>query len=306
MVPRLIDIHTHVNFNAFKEDSDDVICRALDNGVWMILVGSQIDTSRRAVEFAEKYPEGVHAAVGLHPIHLSAHYWDQEELGAPMKVESFKSRQEQFDYSLYKQLAENPKVVAIGECGLDYYRVDSNKAPETGSLGISDHVFARAIQQETLRAQIRLAREVKKPLMIHCRPETLDKDHPIAENSNAYEDCLRIFKEEKADEVGGNMHFFAGDWKAAEKFLNFGFYLSFTGVITFVHNYDKVIKNMPLERLMIETDAPYVAPVPYRGKRNEPLYVGEIAKRIAEIRGMDFNEVVEQTTRNAIRLFNLL
>ena len=292
--PKLIDIHAHVNFNAFKDDSDTVIRRALDSGIGMILVGSQIDTSRRAVEFANKYPDGVYATIGLHPIHLVEGYWDHQEIGAPqgMMLSGFKSRKEEFHYDAYKDLGHDRKVVAVGECGLDYFRVASNEE-------------IKKLQQETFRAHIHLAQELLKPLMVHCRPSGLVHGKQPAGTSltDAYDDVLKILIEEKAGDISGDIHFFASDWEIAKKFLDFGFCLSFTGVITFAHQYNEVIKNMPLDRIMIETDSPYVAPVPYRGKRNEPLYVAEVAKRIAEIKGLSYDEIARATTENARRLF---
>ena len=276
--PYLVDVHTHVNFNAFREDGHEVVRRTLEAGIWMILVGSQIDTSRRAVEYARQYKEGVYAAVGLHPIHLVEMEVDRGEMNAAEGVQGFRTRKEKFDYEVYRVLAEDKKTVAIGECGLDYYR-------------LRDTEDIKQKQAETFHKQIALAREVKKPLMIHCR--------------NAYEDLLAILREEKADEIGGDIHFFAGGWDIAKQFLDFGFYLSFTGVITFANQYDEVIKKAPLDRIMTETDAPYVAPVPYRGKRNEPLYVEEVARRIAAIKGISLEEVARATSENAMRLFNL-
>jgi TatD DNase family protein len=270
--PRLIDIHSHINFNAFKEDANAVIERTLKGGVWTILVGSQIDTSRRAVQYAETYPEGIYAAIGLHPIHLADTYVDANEIDTGKEVPGFKTRMERFDHAAYKELAEHSKTVAIGECGLDYFRVPGGE--ETKQL-----------QAETFRKHIALAREVKKPLMIHCR--------------NAYEDLLQILREEKAEEIGGDVHFFAGSWDIAKQFLDLGFYLSFTGVLTFTRDYDKVVKNMPLDRIMVETDAPYVTPVPHRGTRNEPLYVEFTARRIAEIKNIEPNKMAEQLTANA-------
>ena len=279
---KLVDVHTHVNFNAFKDDGDEVIRRALEAGVAMILVGSQIDTSRRAAEYAAKYPEGVFAAVGLHPIHLDERHFDISEMEARAGIPSFNSRKEEFNYGHYKKLAGQPKTVAIGECGLDYYRMEGTEIRR---------LEGKRKQENTLRMQISLAREVGKPLMIHCR--------------DAYEDMLRILNDERAGNIGGDIHFFAGNWEIARKFLDLGFYLSFTGVITFARDYDEVIKNTPLDRIMTETDAPYVTPVPHRGKRNEPLYVGEVAKKIAEIKGMDFEAVREATVRNAQKCFVL-
>lgn len=277
--PYLVDIHTHLNFNAFREDGHEVARRTLERDVWMILVGSQIDTSRRALEYARQYEQGVYAAVGLHPIHLVELKVDREEMDASQDVPGFITRKEEFDYGMYRALAKDPKTVAIGECGLDYYR-------------LHDTEEIKKKQTETFRKQIALAREVKKPLMIHCR--------------NAYEDLLAILREEKADEIGGDIHFFAGGWEIAKQFLDFGFHLSFTGVITFADQYDEVIKKAPLDRIMTETDAPYVAPVPYRGKRNEPLYVEEVARRIAAIKGISLEKAAYATSENAMRLFKLL
>ena len=282
---KLIDIHAHVNFNAFREDGDDVIKRTLAAGIGMILVGSQYETSARAIEYVERYREGVWAAVGLHPIHTGEEFYvDGDEIGPPPAgggVPGFKTRVEEFDYEKYKELALHKKVVAIGECGLDYYRVGKQEA-------------GKQKQAEVFRKQIQLAREVKKPLIIHCR--------------NAYDDLYEILKQEQASSSAGGwgtIHFFAGSWQDAQKFLGLGFHLSFTGVITFARDYDETLKNAPLDRIMVETDAPYVAPAPYRGKRNEPLYVEEVAKKLAELRGISFEEVARQTTENARRLFRL-
>ncbi len=277
---KLIDIHAHVNFNAFRLDGDEVVRRTLAEQVGMIMVGSQIDTSRRAVEYAKRYPEGVWAAVGLHPIHLVSFEVDASELGemGNKSVPGFQTRPEKFDHDTYLEIAKHEKTVAIGECGLDYYRVGQSHEEKT-------------LQHNTLREQIRLAREVKKPLIIHCR--------------NAYDDLYRILQEEQAGDVGGTIHFFVGSWDDAQKFLSLGFHLSFTGVITFARNYDEVVKNAPLNRIMVETDAPYVAPVPHRGKRNEPLYVKDIAIKVAELRGVSYEEIAHATTQNARVLFKL-
>lgn len=274
--PKLIDIHSHINFNAFKDDADVVIQRTLDADVWTILVGSQIDTSRRALEYTEKYPDGIYAAVGLHPIHLFEEHFDPSETDKTAGVTGFTTRPEVFDYDDYFDLARYPKTVAIGECGLDYYRGRD-----------SDEV--KRVQKETFRKQVSLAREVKKPLMIHCR--------------NAYEDVIQILKEEKAEEIGGDIHFFAGSWEVAKQFLDLGFYLSFTGVITFARDYDEVLKNVPMDRVMVETDAPYVTPVPHRGKRNEPMYVEFVAKKIAEIKKLPVEEVFRQLVENTRKCF---
>lgn len=278
---KLFDVHTHTQFAAYAEDQDAVIQRALDAGVWMINVGTQKDTSAGAVQTAHRFPEGVFAAVGLHPIHTEVSYHDVQELGGE---KGFTSHGEKFDYQYYKILAEDKKVVAIGECGLDYYRMMNKE-----SRVIDEDV--KRLQTDIFRQQVMLAREVEKPLMIHCR--------------NAYDDMIQILRQEKAEEIGGNIHFFAGSWNTARQFLDLGFYLSFTGVFTFTHDYDEVVEKAPLERIMVETDAPYVTPVPYRGKRNEPLYVEYTARRIAEIKKLPEEQIFRQLVENTRKLFKI-
>ena len=280
MQPKYIDIHSHVNLNAFKDDRDEVIRRALDNDTWVINVGTQIDTSRNAVELANKYTEGVYAIVGLHPVHTSVSYHDEQELGEGGK--EFTSRGEIFDKDLYRQLLKNPKVVGIGECGLDYYHCDENTISK---------------QKEAFISQIELANEFGKPLMLHIRNNKEDKIH------NAYLEALEILKEHA--KVKGDVHFFAGDVEIAKLYVDFVFTLSFTGVITFTHDYDEVIKNTPLDMIMSETDAPYVTPIPNRGKRNEPFYVKEIVKKIAEIKNLPETVVSDAIIANAKRVFKI-
>ncbi|MDQ5971131.1 MAG: TatD DNase family protein [Patescibacteria group bacterium] len=276
---KYIDIHSHTNFKAFEEDRDAVIMRALDAGVAVINVGTQIDTSRFAVEMANKY-DGVYAIIGLHPIHTGASYHDTKELGEEGKA--FTSRGEVFDYENYKKLIVDPKVVAIGECGLDYYRC-------------TEETIAK--QKQAFIEQINLANEYNKPLMLHIRNNPEDK------TLNAYSDALEILKEHAR--VLGDVHFFAGSLEDAKGFVDFGFTLSFTGVITFTHDYDEVVRQTPLDMIMSETDSPYITPIPYRGKRNEPVYVIEVVKKIAEIKGLPIDEVANQLVVNAKRVFNL-
>ena len=277
-MPKYIDIHSHVNFKAFDEDRDAVIKCALENDTWVINVGTQIDTSRRAVEMANKYEEGVYAIIGLHPIHTGASYHDEKELGEGGK--EFTSRGEVFDKEIYRELLKDRKVVAIGECGLDYYRCNEESI---------------AKQKASFIGQIELANEFNKPLMLHIRNNGENKTH------NAYMDALELLRTHA--NVKGDVHFFAGSKEDAKKFIDFGFTLSFTGVITFTHDYDEVIKNTPLDMIMSETDAPYVTPIPYRGKRNEPSYVREVVKKIAEIKNLPENEVAEALIKNAKRVF---
>lgn len=249
----LIDTHAHVNFNDFKNDSKEVIKRALDEGVWMINVGAYGDVSEKAIEIASEYNNGVYAAVGQHP-----------------------GTKEEFDYNYFLNLAKNKKVVAIGECGLEFFHIKDVSLWEK--------------QKEIFVKHMEVAKEVNKPIIIHCR--------------DAHEDLLEILRME-TELPSGVMHFFTGTLEQAKKCIDLGFYISFSGVITFTNVYDEVVKNIPLEKILIETDCPYVAPVPFRGKRNEPVYVKHVAQKIAELRGVSFDEVAEQTTKNARGLFKI-
>ena len=268
---KYFDAHTHTNFVAYNDDREATILRAKDAGVGMNVVGTQLDTSKAAVALAEKY-DNVFATIGLHPIHTSKSYHDEKELGEGGK--EFTSRGEVFDMAAYEALGQNPRVIAVGECGLDYFRLEEK---------------TKEVQKEAFIRQIELANKLGKPLMLHIR--------------NAYDDALEILKAHA--KVKGDTHFFAGDWATAKKFLDFGFTLSFTGVITFTHDYDEVIKNAPLDMLLSETDAPYVTPAPHRGKRNEPAYVELVVRKIAEIRGEDFEKVRRQILENACRVFGV-
>ena len=273
MTPNYFDIHTHVHFEAFKEDADAVIKRALAAGVWSMQVGTQKDTSASAVSFSERYPEGVYATVGLHPCHTERSYHDTAELPSEYRGETF-------DKKYYRTLAKHPNVLAIGECGLDYYRL----GPET-----------KGKQMEAFISQIELANELEKPLMLHIRPSRSSED--------AYCDALDILQ--RTARVGGNVHFFVGSIEIARAFFAIGFTISFTGVITFARDYDEVVKNTPLAMMMSETDAPYIAPMPFRGKRNEPIHVQEVVKKIAAIKNEDLEKVSAQLVMNAKRVFGI-
>jgi TatD DNase family protein len=284
---KLIDAHTHVQFHAFKDDAREVIRRALEAGVWLINAGTQRDTSRRAVEIAREYALGVYAAVGLHPIHTSKSFHDAQELGGGEAAVEFTSRGEEFDPAAYQELASDSKVVAIGECGLDYYV----RGEESGK-GIEDSKIKR--QKEAFEAQIELARAVGKPLMIHCR--------------SAFPDLIEILRARrsklKADSPGV-IHFFTGTPENAKALLEMGFAFTFGGAITFARTYDETIKYLPPDAILSETDAPYVAPAPYRGKRNEPAYLAEVVKKLAELKGVPLEQMAETTFNNAKRIFGI-
>jgi TatD DNase family protein len=276
---RYFDAHTHLNFAAYKGEEDAAVERALDAEVGVNIVGTQYDTSLSAVALAEKHDDA-YATIGLHPIHTSKSHHDEKELGEGGKA--FTSRGEVFDMQKYLTLGKNPKVIAVGECGLDYFRLDAD---------------TKAVQTDAFIEQIELANTLGKPLMLHIR----DAKH--AGGVNAYLDALEILKAHA--KVKGDTHFFAGNWDIAKKFIDFGFTLSFTGVLTFTHDYDEVIKNTPLDMLLSETDAPYITPVPHRGKRNESAYIPEIVKAVARIRGEEYEQVSSQLLANAKRVFGL-
>lgn len=278
----LIDTHCHVHFNAYKDDRDEVIRRGLSAGVKMITVGTQKDTSRVAVETAREY-DGLWASVGLHPNHLTAMEFDEDEM--PVKT-----RTESFDKEYYRALASDPKVVAIGECGLDYYRLPAN-------VPIED---VKKTQEETFRQHVELAVELKKPLIVHCR--------------DAHDDVLRILDEyvrTPTHQCVGVIHSFTGTWHDAERHLEQGFHIGINGIVTFPPRkgasdpLPDVVRRIPLDRLLLETDAPYLTPIPFRGKRNEPAHVRFVAEKIAELHNVSVEEVARQTTQNARTLFNL-
>ncbi|MEK7624823.1 MAG: TatD family hydrolase [Patescibacteria group bacterium] len=274
----MVDTHAHCHFSAYKGDQNEVIKRSLEKGTVINLIGTQRFTSRRAVEVAEKYT-GVYAGVGLHPEHLFSQYLDDEET-------TFITREDFFDYEYYKRLATNPKVVGIGECGLDFYRI-----PEGMSV---EKMLPK--QSEIFLQQIKLAKEFGLPLIIHCR--------------DAHEQMLDILKKETG--ITGTMHCYTSNWANAEQYLNLGLYIGFTGVITFPPRKSdpkaqedllEVVRRMPSDRILLETDCPYLSPIPFRGQRGEPWMIGATAAKIAELRGISLDEVLKITTENALRLF---
>jgi TatD DNase family protein len=283
----LIDTHAHINFAAYKDDADETIRRALDNDTWMILVGSEFKTSNRALSYANKYERGVYAAVGLHPIHLQEGLIedDDEDSGGY----SFRPKAEEFDYGSYEKLAKFEKVVAIGEIGLDYYHLDPAK----------DQAVLKKKQQEVFAAQIFLARNLDLPVIIHCRQAHDDLLDMLQDFKKEYGHLLPV------DRPWGVVHCFSGNEDLAWKYFNLGLLISFTGLITFSRNWDDLIRKTPLDKIMIETDSPYMTPEPYRGKRNEPLLVQYVAQRIADIKGIKVEKVAEKTTETAKNLFRI-
>lgn len=248
---RLFDTHAHPQMHQFDADRDRVIRRALDSGVGMICVGVDLESSRQAIALAERY-DGLYASVGLHP---------NDNLD------------EQYDGSAYAKLAEHPKVVAIGEIGLDFYRTAE---PER-----------RAFQKERFQLQLQLAKAVRKPVIIHCR--------------DAHEDMRGILA--AYDGPRGVIHSFTGTPGDAQAYVAADFSIGLNGILTFARNYDIAVRTIPLERIILETDSPYLAPEPHRGRRNEPFYIYEVAKKVAELKGLPLLEVQKLTTENAKSLF---
>jgi len=249
---KLFDSHCHLHFPQFDADRDAVLARMKEKDMGAVLIGTDFTTSTAALELARQH-DFLWASVGLHP-----------------------NDSEHFDISKYEELAKDPKVVAIGECGLDYFR----SKPDG--------------QKERFEKHIELAQKLNKALVVHCR--------------NAHDDMLDILSnspELKNKSVPVVMHFFTGSGELAQKYLDLGCYLSFPGPITYTTMYDDSIRVCPLEKILIETDAPFAAPVPYRGKRNEPAYVERVAAKIAAVKGILVEEVAAQTLMSAQKVFRL-
>jgi TatD DNase family protein len=278
----LIDTHAHVNFSAFKDDADEVIRRALASDTWMILVGSEVKTSKRALEYANRYEKGVYAAVGLHPMHTHAQKATGEDY-------DFTTREESFSYDVYEKLAQFKKVVAIGEIGLDYYQIDS----------AADIRAVKQKQKEIFLEELKLATNLKLPVIIHCRQAHDDMLEILTAFRKKYKDSM------PKDKPWGVMHCFSGDEELAWQYFGLGLNISFTGLITFSAQWDDLIRRLPNDKFMIETDCPYMTPEPFRGQRNEPLLVKKVAERIAEIKNLSFARIAEISTKNARNIFNI-
>ena len=254
-MPKYFDIHSHLNFSDYNEDLDEVVQRLKDTETHTIVVGTDFESSRKAVELADKYEE-IYACIGVHPVDDSKIIFEPEK---------------------FEELVKHPKMVAIGECGLDFYHVKKETDYER--------------QKKLFIDQIDFAVAHNKPLMIHAR--------------DAYNEILEILEQLKKkykNKLRGNVHFFTGEIDVAKRFFEIGFTISFTGVITFVRDYDEVINSAPIDMIMSETDAPFVTPDPYRGKRNEPIFVNEVVKRIAVVKGEGEEKVRATLVNNALSM----
>ena len=278
----LVDTHSHVNFNAYREDAEEVIRRALRQGVNLIIVAINHKTAKRALELANKYESGVYVAVGLHPLNLEEH---EEKNNGHSEL----ARAEDFNFDVYQQLAKFDKVVAVGEIGLDYFRPDMK----------TDFALIKKRQREVLQEQWEFAAKLKLPVMVHCRQAHDDMVEILTEHKAKFKDLL------PKDRPWGVMHCFSGDENLAWQYFNLGLMISFTGVITFSQQWDDLIRKMPEDKIMVETDCPFMSPEPYRGKRNEPFLVKYVAQRIAEIKSLTPEHIAKITTANAQKLFGL-
>lgn len=253
----LADSHAHLVDKAYEGDREEVIKRAADNSLKLIIsLGYDLKTSYAALNLAERY-DFLYTAVGVHPHCAKSVPLDYRER--------------------LKELASREKVVAVGEIGLDYYR----------------DLSPRKKQQEIFREQLRLAQEVRLPVIIHDR--------------DAHQDVLNIIKEEAGGRYGGVIHCFSGDWEMAAECMELGFYISIAGPVTFKNSetLQDVARKLPLDRILVETDSPFLSPVPFRGRRNEPVYVKLTVEKIAALRGMRWEDVAQATFENTRRVFKV-
>jgi TatD DNase family protein len=262
---KYFDAHSHLITDEFTGDLDAVLARMEEHKVGTITVGVDKATSAGAVAFAEKH-KNIYATIGLHPTDTAT---------------------ETFDDAAFTALVDHPKVVGVGECGLDYYRLSD----------VADPVLEKKRQRLEFEKQIVFAIDHLKPLMLHCRPSKGTMD--------AYEDALDMLEPVKGA-INGNVHFFVGDVHVARRFYTLNFTTSFTGVITFAREYDEVVRFAPVDMILTETDSPYAAPVPHRGKRNDPTNVRFVVAALAEITGLPEDKLAEQVVENAKRVFAIL
>ncbi len=263
---KYIDIHSHLNLEPLYGMRGEVVERMREKGVQTVTIGVDYETSKKAIDLSDEFPDVcIGATIGQHPN-------DNPE--------------EVFDYEKFLKLAQHPKVLAIGECGLDYFRLTGDEVSQWRE---------KARQASLFLTHIKLAQAVQKPLMIHARPSKGEMD--------TYEDVLQMLEEENfTGKV--NFHFFVGDLSIAKRIIERGWSMSFDGPITFAREYDEVIDYIPLEQIMCETDAPFAAPVPYRGKTCEPWMVEEVVKKIAEIKKLPIHEVNGQLMKNISQYYS--
>lgn len=264
----MFDTHAHVYPEEYGEEYRAIIQDTLNQGVWFNNVGTRKSTSIEAVKIANEFQEGVFAVVGVHPEH---------------------AKDNEFDLDFFASLASDPKVVGIGECGLDYFRLEG------------DAVDAKKAQRVLFLQQIDLANTINKTLVVHTRASKGSED--------AYNETLEILQsyKDKNNLPSFLIHSFTANWQICQKFLDLGGYIALNGIITFdkTRVLEEVVKNVPIDRLVLETDAPYLAPAPMRGKKNFPAYTRYVAEHIAKVRGVEVSEVEKFTDSNAKILFKI-
>jgi len=288
MIFNAIDSHCHLQLAAYDPDREAVMKKCRASGIGVIVVGTNKETSAAAVKLAEAHPDGVWASIAVHPNHIHApHHDPQEVVVAP--------KEEFFEEEYFSKLAASKKVVAVGETGLDYYRLS-----ETSEYPIA---VVKEKQRENFLRHIVFAKNKDMALIMHVRDNG---------DGEAYADALEIMRREYGGAARGVMHCFGGSQDDAKKCLELGLYLGIGGIVTFPPRKGRaenplveVVRLMPMDKLLLETDAPYISPLPKRGERNEPANVMIIAQKVAEIRGTSVAEIMRQTTENAVRLFNL-
>lgn len=274
-LPKLIDTHAHLDQDIYAHDLEIVVKHALEDGIWIVTIGTDYETSKRAVELAERFPEGVYAAVGIHPRKVGENLLAEDKL---------------LQFEKFSELAAHPKVVAIGETGLDFH--DLPRDPRTDpNLQAAERI--RANQKKVLGAFLELARQHRLPLSLHCR--------------EAHGEMLQMLdnwgKTSPGYDAKGVVHCFSGSWKEAKRYFNLGFAVSLTGIITHGAYQTELIKKAPASQLMIESDCPYLTPVPWSIRRNEPAYLSAVADSLAGIRGIPAAQAYKETTMTALRMF---
>ena len=283
----IIDTHSHLNFKAFEGDLDEIIKKNLAQNIWTINVGTRYETSKKAVEIAEQQKEGVFAAIGLHPIYASAEF---AKMKTDLSEGEFLIREEIFDEAKYRELAKSKKVVAIGEIGLDYYYKPKTTAKLTQFKEKQKEIFVK---------QLDLAVELDLPVILHCRM--------------AHGDMIEILQSRiKNNKLRGVIHCFTGTMEEMKQYVDLGFYIGFNGIIFSALGgsasggklpLDEAIKNCPMEKILVETDCPYLTPPQEGNKRNEPIFIKHTIQKIAKLKGVDFQVILDQVARNANQLF---
>ncbi|MEA3249474.1 MAG: TatD family hydrolase [Patescibacteria group bacterium] len=273
--PRILDTHAHLDSKVYERDLDIIVNHALEEGVWIVTVGNDYLSSVKAVSIAERYPEGVYAAVGLHPLKIGAAVLAEDKL---------------IDIGKFQQLASHPKVVAIGETGLDYHDLPTGKR-SSPQAQIAERI--KMNQKKVLARFLELSRMLRLPLMLHCR--------------EAHDEMLKMLeiwdKTTPGFDSRGVVHCFSGNWKQARRYFNLDFRISVTGIVTHGAYQGELLKKAPLSRLLAESDCPYLTPEPFSLRRNEPSYVTMVAANLAGLRKIPTEEVVKQFGENALEVF---